>query len=180
MTHQKARLRARDWRISVEDIAGIGAGLALGARHFKFYSPSLQYAVYFCAAQGTAGAQLGASLNLGSEAEAALEAAGNAADRVRSGNDNWRLFSRFSANDMDGATFGVGSVGADVGIAGGSGEKLVLFNRRGNAVAEYQGGSFGLALGLKINIGSGGMGVLFFPHWEWTGHGGERVHHRRS
>jgi len=171
--HAKASRSARDWKISVVDGPEGGAVFSVGVRQIKFYSPTLQYAVCFVVCQGTIGAQIGIraipNRAIREFQENLPDGLASAASQVSDGNSRWRIYSSFTANSMDGGWFGTSSVGADMAVVGGSGEKLVLRTNQHTPVAEYEGGSFGLTIGFSVNIMRGGIGYLTIPHWEWTG-----------
>ncbi len=187
MVSPKAIRHARDWRITTQDIASVGAIAGASWKSFHFYSPALQYACDFYVVEASLGAQIGisgldrngnAASNTYEAVRQAEEIAGRqstqvinrAARRVSGGNSNWRIYRSFAANDMRGGLIGRGSIGATTGIFSGEGEKFVLFDNNQNAIAQYEGGSAGLALGFNINIGTISGGVVFNLHHEWTGH----------
>ena len=182
MVSPKAFRHARDWRITTHDIFSIGAIAGVALKSFHFYSPSIQYAVDFNVIEGSLGAQIGLSAlddqfrrvrqvrQAASDYEPVVNMANRAARAASGGNSNWRIFSSFAANDMRGGLIGRGSVGATTGVFSGSGEKFVLFDNNQNAVAQFEGGSAGLALGFTINIGTMSGGVFLNMHNEWTGH----------
>ena len=159
MTDPKSLVPTDDWRIGLKQIASISLVLSLGVDRWNFYSPRLDYSCYFIVPRGGVGLTIGVDLPV-QPSDLSNELASNYLSVEQ---EDYRILSRFSANDLDGGSFGSFSVGAMGIFAGADGEKWLLKTSAGRGAVRFSGGSVHLGLGVEVNMGTLGTGALYGP-----------------
>ena len=157
MSNPKELMTTDDWKIKIENIVQATFILSIGMQKWTFYSQRLNYACTCFVPRGGVGLSFG--VDIGSSIPA------HVASRIPNfSEENFEILRPFSANSLDGASTGSFSVGATGGVAGASGEQLLLSNRAGRDIVRFHGGSVGVGLGVTVNLAQINIGTLYGPY----------------